>query len=294
MKDPEGRLSVGIIGMGTAGPIIGSALRAAGHQIVGVAAKSAETIERADILLPGVPVLSLEEVIERSELVVLAVPDAEIAGLVSGLADLGAWRMGQILVHLAGPYGTGILEPARAAGVIPLAIHPVLRLTGWSIDLQRFAGAPFLVTAPAPFLPIAQALVVEMGGEPVVVGEEARAAVHASLTLGVAGVVSSVVECLGALESSGVQGGPDLVSRILPDAATWAVDEGEGALGAPFAPADSACVREHALALGDRGAGAHAAYVSRAREAIELLVERGRIGEREADAMRTALLESGD
>lgn len=291
MSDPQGRLSVGIIGMGTAGPVIGSALRALGHQIVGVSAHSAEAIDRADTLLPGVPILPVEEVVEACELLVLAVPDAEIAGLVSGLADRGAWRMGQLLVHLAGPYGTGILAPAQAEGVIPLAIHPLLRLSGWSADVQRLVGAPFLVTAPAPFLPIAQALVVEMGGEPVVVNEDARAAVHAALTLAVAGIVVSVVECVNALKTVGVEDAPILLSRLLADAVASALTEGDTAVGTPFTVADSACVREHALALGNRDSRAHGAYMSRAREAIDLLAERGRVKERGADAMRAALLD---
>ena len=291
MSAPGGRLGVGIIGMGTAGPVIGSALRAAGHQVIAVAAQSAEAIERADILLPGVPVLPIEVLVERSELVVLAVPDAEISGLVSGLADLGAWRMGQLLVHLAGPYGTGILDPARAAGVIPLAIHPVLRLTGWSADVQRFTGAPFLVTAPAPFLPIAQALVVEMGGEPILVDEESRARVDAALALGAAGVVSSVVASLAILEEAGIDNAALLASRLLPEAAAEAIEEGERVLGAPFSTADADAIRLHALALANADPAAHSLYTSRAREAIDLLASRGRIDERAANAARTALLE---
>ena len=52
-----GRLDIGIIGMGHVGPVIGSALRAVGHTIVGVSASSEESRERADALLPGIPIL---------------------------------------------------------------------------------------------------------------------------------------------------------------------------------------------------------------------------------------------
>ena len=50
-----GRLGIGIIGMGHVGPVIGSALRAVGHQIVAVCASSDASRERADAMLPGVP-----------------------------------------------------------------------------------------------------------------------------------------------------------------------------------------------------------------------------------------------
>ena len=133
-----------------------------------------------------------------------------------------------------------------------------------------------------------------MGAEPVVIDEEARAAVHACVTLGLAGIVSSVVECVNALDACGVEEATRLVSRLLSDAAAWAIDEGEVALGAPFATADSTCVREHALALANRNERAHGAYVSRVREVVDLLAQRKKINEAAADAMRTALLESAE
>ena len=106
----------------------------------------------------------------------LAIPAAELAELVTGLAAVGAWQPGQLVVHTAAEYGVGVLAPARAAGAIPLAIHPIMSFTGTSIDLVRLRESWCAVTAPAPVLPIAQALVVELGAEPVVIAEEDRPA----------------------------------------------------------------------------------------------------------------------
>ena len=152
-----GRLGIGIIGMGHVGPVIGSALRAVGHQIVAVCASSDASRERADAMLPGVPLASPEEVVRRSEVVILAVPDDQIGPLASGLADLGAWQSGHIVIHLSGASGVGLLSAAAGAGAIPLAIHPAMTFTGTSVDVARLVGTPFAVTAAAPFLPIAQA-----------------------------------------------------------------------------------------------------------------------------------------
>jgi predicted short-subunit dehydrogenase-like oxidoreductase (DUF2520 family) len=170
----DGRLGVGVIGAGHVGPVLGAALGGAGHAVVGIATVSDAGRERADALLPGVPVLTVPELVERSELVLIAVPDAELPGLVAGLAAVGAWQPGQLVVHTAPGYGTGVLQPAAAAGAIPLAIHPAMTFTGTSIDLARLHETWCAVTASGPVLPIAQALVVELGAEPVVVAEAAR------------------------------------------------------------------------------------------------------------------------
>jgi predicted short-subunit dehydrogenase-like oxidoreductase (DUF2520 family) len=170
----SGRLGVGIVGAGRVGPVLGAALAGAGHAIVGITATSDASRERAEAMLPGVPALEPPELLERSELVLIAIPDDQLPGFVEGLAKLGAWQPGQLVVHTAPGYGAGVLRPAQQAGAIPLAIHPAMAFTGTSIDLTRMAESYFAVTAPAPVQPIGQALVVEMGGEPVLVAEEDR------------------------------------------------------------------------------------------------------------------------
>ena len=67
-----------------------------------------------------------------------------------------------------------------------------MTFTGAPEDLDRLAGAPFGVTAPDALRPVAEALVVEMGGEPVWVPEEARALYHAALTHGANHLVTLV------------------------------------------------------------------------------------------------------
>ena len=170
----DGRLGVGIIGAGRVGPVVGAALAGAGHAITGITSGSDD--DRVAGVLPGVPVLDAAEVLRRSELVILAVPHDELPGLVSGLSEIGAWQPGQLVLHTDPAYGIGVLEPAQRAGAIPLAVHPAISFTGTSIDLRQLHAAFAAVTAPAAVLPIAQALAVELGCEPVVIVEDDRAA----------------------------------------------------------------------------------------------------------------------
>lgn len=199
-----GRLGVGIVGAGHVGPVLGSALAGAGHALVGISAVSEESRDRAQALLPGVPLLDVPILVERSELVVLAVPDAQLPDLVAGLATLGAWQPGQLVLHTAPGHGIAVLDPARRCGAIPLAVHPALTFTGTSIDVGRLTGSYFAVTAPGPVLPIAQALVVEMGGEPVVIAEEDRAAYAEAIRDATGFAREAVGRCGDALRRIGV------------------------------------------------------------------------------------------
>ncbi|GAA4626906.1 Rossmann-like and DUF2520 domain-containing protein [Cellulomonas oligotrophica] len=259
-----GRLGVGVVGTGRVGAVLGSALQAAGHPVVAVSAVSEASRERAAALLPGVPVVDVPEVVRRAELVLLAVPDDALAGLVRGLAETGAWQAGQIVVHTSGRYGVDVLAPARVAGVIPLALHPAMTFTGTSLDLSRLVGCAFAVTAPGPVLPIGQALVVEVGGEPVVVAEQARGLYHAGLAHGANHLVVLVAQAAQVLREAGVAE-PGRVLRPLLDAALdgalraedAAGPDGVGAIGAltgPVRRGDAGTVHEHAVTLAALGA----------------------------------------
>ncbi|KQV07038.1 Rossmann-like and DUF2520 domain-containing protein [Leifsonia sp. Root112D2] len=201
----SGRLGVGIVGAGRVGPILGAALAGAGHAIVGISAVSEASRERAGAILPGVPILDVPAILERSELVILAVPDDELVALVAGLAATSSWQPGQLVLHTAPGFGVGVLEPALKAGAIPLAVHPALSFTGMSMDLSRLAETYFAVTAPAPVLPIAQALVVEMGGEPIVIDEEDRPAYGEAIATATAFSRSIVGQAAGILSNIGVE-----------------------------------------------------------------------------------------
>ncbi|MCU1425999.1 MAG: hypothetical protein JWM51_2290 [Microbacteriaceae bacterium] len=205
MTTRSGRLGVGIIGAGRVGPVLGAALAGAGHAIVGISASSQDSRDRAEAMLPGVPILDIPVLIERSELVILAVPSDELEQLVAGLATLGAWQPGQLVLHTAAGFGTAVLAPATAAGVIPLAVHPAMVFTGTSLDLVRLAESYCAVTSPTPVLPIGQALVVEMGAEPIIVAEADRAAYAEAIDTATSFSAAIVTQAVGILSALGVE-----------------------------------------------------------------------------------------
>ncbi|MDF2047945.1 DUF2520 domain-containing protein [Microbacterium sp. Kw_RZR3] len=231
----DGRLGVGIIGAGRVGPVIGSALAGAGHALTGITSGSDD--DRVDAILPGLPVLAPEEVVRRSELVVVAVPHDQLEGLVAGLADLGAWQPGQLVLHTDPAYGTGVLGPAVKCGAIPLAIHPAITFTGVSShDLHQLAQAYAAVTAPAPVLPIAQALAVELGCEPVVVAEADRPTYAEAIATATEFSRSIVQQSAALLSSVGVENTGGYLSALVRSSVDQALAEGTRAGGDGLGP----------------------------------------------------------
>ena len=252
------------------------------------------------MLLPGVPVLEAQQVVERSELVLIAVPDDDLPKVIAGLADLGAWQPGQLVVHVSGAHGLGVFEPARRFGIIGLAIHPAMTFTGTSLDLNRLEGATFAVTAQAPVLPIAQALVVELGGEPIVIADAARGLYHAGLAHGANHLVVLVAQAADALRLAGVDNPGLALGPLLHAALDGALRSADGVanpimtLTGPVARGDAGTVARHletlaGLARDHQITDISPSYTALARAATVRALGAGRITEDQAQGLLDAL-----
>ena len=125
-----------------------------------------------------------------------------------------------------------------------------MTFTGTSLDLARLADCCFGVTAPGPVLPIAQALVVEMGAEPVVVAEEARPLYHAALAHGANHLVTLVAQARRRCCARPASSTPTACSRPLLSAALDnALRSGDAALTGPVARGDAGTVAAHLAAM---------------------------------------------
>jgi predicted short-subunit dehydrogenase-like oxidoreductase (DUF2520 family) len=284
-------LQVGVVGAGRAGTALAGALARAGHQLAAVSAISAASVERARQRLPGVAIRRPEEVIAGAGLVLLTVPDDALPGLVAGLAATGVDVEGKLLAHASGRHGITVLEPAVHRGALPLALHPVMTFTGRPDDVDRLAGVSFGVTAPSPLLPVAEALVVEMGGEPVVIGEEQRGLYHAALAGSANHLITLVTQAAELLREAGVGEPGRMLGPLLSAALDNALRLGDSALTGPVARGDADTVAGHVAALRAAAPGALPAYLALARLTADRAMAAGMLPA--ADAQRLLGVLSG-
>ncbi len=275
-------LRVGVIGAGRVGAVLGAALADAGHQVVAATAVSAASRTRAARLLPGAALLPADDVIDRVDLILLAVPDDTLDDLVRGLADAGAFRAGQIVVHTSGAHGLAVLQPAVSCGVLPLALHPVMTFAGQPEDVLRLAGAPFGVTAADEHRAVAETLVLEMGGEPIWVEESARTLYHAALVVGSNHLITLVAEARDLLGIAGVEDPARLLGPLLGAALDNSLRYGDKALTGPVSRGDVGTVRRHLRTLVEQAPESVASYVAMARHTAQRALAAGRLKRHEA------------
>lgn len=293
-KDRPARLTVGVVGAGRVGPALAASLQLAGHRPVAVSGVSDTSRRRAALMLPDVPLVPVAEVLASADLVLLTVPDDALVGLVEGLAETGAVRPGQMLVHTSGRYGTRVLDPVLRAGALPLALHPAMTFTGTPVDVQRLAGCSFGVTAPEELRLAAQALVIEMGGEPEWIAEENRPLYHAALALGANHLVTLVAQSMELLRTAGVEAPDRMLGPLLGAALDNALRSGDAALTGPVARGDAGTVAAHIRELRRHSPQTVAGYVAMARATADRALAHGLLKAELAEDLLGVLADGAD
>lgn len=285
------RLAVGVIGTGRVGAVLAAALERVGHHVGAVSAVSDASRARAAALLPDAEVMAPTAVAQKSELLLLTVPDDALPGLVAGLVAADAVPPGQLMVHTSGRYGVRVLDAATRLGALPLALHPAMTFTGRREDIARLVGCSFGVTAPAPLHPIAEALVVEMGGEPQWVDEDHRALYHAALANGANHLTTLVAESMDLLRRCGVEDPAKMLGPLLGAALDNVLRSGDAALTGPVARGDAGTVAAHIAELRQVSPQALGAYVAMARLTADRALAAGMLRPEAAETLLDVLAE---
>jgi predicted short-subunit dehydrogenase-like oxidoreductase (DUF2520 family) len=283
------RLDVAVIGTGRVGSVLGAALKRAGHKIVACTAISDISKLRAESLLPGVPIKSLTEAVRDCDLILLTVPDDVLSELVRGLALAGAVSPGTFVVHTAGRYGDEVLDPLTAMGCLPLALHPVMTFTGTSVDLNRLNACPFGITTPDQLRPVAQALVVEMGADPIWVPRESRALYHAALSFGANNVMTLVNQTVDLLAGVGIEQPTDLIAPLFSAALDNALRDGDQSMTGPVIRGDVATVAQHLSVLSGQDPAVVQSYRALARLTASRALESGQLSAQQAEKLLEVL-----
>jgi len=249
MFTPPPRLRVGVIGVGRVGAVLGSALQSAGHPVVAVHAVSEKSRARALSHFPATDIVEIPEVIAASDAVLFAVPDDVLPQLIQGIAATTGFRDQQFIIHTSGVHGLSVLSPAAQQGAITMALHPAMTFTGDDSDRARLVAAPFAVTALGAAQAAAEALVIEMGGEPRRLDDADRVQYHAALSHASNHLNTLVGEVIDLLTAAGIDRSELFAAPLMQASLDNAIRSGIHALTGPVSRGDVETVRQHVAQL---------------------------------------------
>jgi predicted short-subunit dehydrogenase-like oxidoreductase (DUF2520 family) len=268
--------TVGVVGAGRVGAVLAAKLRAAGHPVVGVSGRSPASLLRIQTLLEGVDALSPPEVVERADIILIAVPDDALAEVAQSLASHVC--PGQTVMHTSGRHGLAVLAPMVAAGARAIAFHPAMTFTGTEVDLDRTCA--FGLAALPQDQELAEKLV-----------DADRIAYHAALSHGANHLNTLVAQAMDLLRAAGVDDPPAVLRPLLTASLDNALAYGDAALTGPVARGDVNTIRAHTEALAGQPEVLDT-YVALARATAARAAENGRIDAATAAALRQVLSEA--
>lgn len=243
MIDSPVATSIGVIGAGRVGAVLGAKLAAAGYRLAAVSGASPASALRIETMLPGTEVLDPADVAHRCEALILAVPDDSLIRVAEELAASGAVRRGQFVLHTSGRHGLDALAALTRLGARPIALHPAMTFTGTVVDVER--SSVFGITAAEAERPFATELVAALGGSPMWVAESDRALYHAGLAHGANHLVTLVAQSMDLLGAAGAEDPAAVLRPLLTAALDNVLDYGDAALTGPVVRGDVTTVRAH-------------------------------------------------
>lgn len=271
------RPAVALIGAGAMGRALGLRLAESGYPIEAVLSRTRRSAEGLAKLL-GAPVASdhLSEVPDVP-LVVLAVPDDQIADLADTLTAAPRPWQGAVVLHTSGAQPASLLEPLRQEGARTLSFHPLQTVTR-DADAQTLAGVTAGVEGEPRGVAAGIELAVGLGMRYLVVSADAKpryhlaAAMASNLLVTLMGMVQEVLASIDidrreamAILGPLLQGTLDNLTATSP----------EEALTGPVARGDLQTLRAHGLALRKELPHLVPAYAALSVETVRLAVRAG-------------------
>jgi predicted short-subunit dehydrogenase-like oxidoreductase (DUF2520 family) len=167
-----------------------------------------------------------------------------------------------------------------------------MTFTGRPDEVDRLAGVSFGVTAPDALRPVAEVLVMEMGGEPVFIAEEYRSLYHAALAGAANHLVTLVVQACDLLAEAGVGNPARMLGPLLSAALDNSLRLGDAALTGPVARGDAETVASHVAALQVVAPEALPAYLALARLTASRAMASGMLAAADAQRLLDVLAEA--
>ena len=199
--------SLSIIGAGRVGRALGRRLRELGWKIGAVITRSEASARRAVRFIgAGKAHAQMTRQIVLSRVILIAVPDDEIAGIAKELARIGEEELrGKIVLHTSGALNARVLDPVKAFGAAVGSMHPLQSFSG--VAVPALEGRVFAVEGDSQAVRAARQIARSLGGSPVRIASGKKVLYHAAATMSASNVLAMEEAATQLLISVGMKRG---------------------------------------------------------------------------------------
>jgi predicted short-subunit dehydrogenase-like oxidoreductase (DUF2520 family) len=232
-------MNISIVGAGRAGSSFAIALSQAGHEV--------QLVHHDEL-----------DLLRASELILLTVPDDEIAQVAMQIVPSGA----RLVAHVAGSRTLGVLASHPRVA----SMHPLITLPSGERGAQRLVGATYCVAGDSAIVEVVHSL----QGRVITLSDDQRTIYHAAASVAANHLVALMGHVGSLAESAGLS-----LEDFLPLAQQALRDVAEvgphAALTGPASRGDMATIDAHLAAIPE---SERSTYVAMANAAFEIAEQR--------------------
>ncbi len=267
-----------MLGAGKVGTAAAVHLAQAGLSIVAVTTRHPATAALAAELTGAEAGTDNVAAAVRARIVLVTTNDDAVAEVAAQVAQAGAFRPGQLVVHMSGALKLSVLEPAARAGADIGCAHPIRSFATREQAIRDIGGAVFGVTAGPGAAGELEALVAALGGRAVEVDDDRKIVYHAAAVMAsnyLVAVEDAAVRLLAAAgfdDASATEALAPLARGTLDNVAQMGAT---AALTGPIVRGDADTVRGHLEALRKLPGDSLELYKALGRHTLEIARRRG-------------------
>ncbi len=168
---------IGIIGTGRVGGNLAIWLKRSGFNLAGVYDINPNRAEKIARLSASANFQSLESIVNKVNILMVAVPDDNLPSLSSELYSLMPFRA-RYIVHTSGIYSANIFRPL-AQSVSAVSLHPPKAIPSVNVKANPFKDALFVAEGDKPALTIVRRIVRGLGATLIETEINSRGLYHA-------------------------------------------------------------------------------------------------------------------
>jgi len=242
-----------IIGGGKLGRTLGRLFHQSGMVVIGdvLNRSMASSTQAVDFIGAG-RALECYADLQKADIVLIAVPDDQIAACAQALTDSLALSPNSVIFHCSGALPASVLQPCQVGGAAIASIHPVRSFAQSERVAETFAGTYCGVEGEPRALEILSPLFQAIGAHFVPIKAEAKTLYHAAAVFASNYLVTLLDTAVQTYAQAGIPEDQALkmMTHLVRETSENVLSTGaEQALTGPIARGDLATVRKQYRAL---------------------------------------------
>ncbi|UCC40995.1 MAG: DUF2520 domain-containing protein [Candidatus Aminicenantes bacterium] len=285
-------MNVSIIGAGRLGTSLGYALSRKGYRIKALSCKTTSSVEESrKIIGQGNAFTENARAAKEGDLVFLCLPDEEIVRVTKELAVSGIEWPNKFVFHCSGLLTSEILKPLKDKEALIGSFHPIQAFSQKRAGEELFENIYFGLEGCSKALVLSQKIARQLGGHPLILQAKDKAIYHAACSIAsnffivLIDMAFSLLEHIGVQEKQAFQAILPLVKGNLHNVKKFNIKR---SLTGPVVRGDRESVSLHLAALREFPSY-HEAYLTLAKQALEMAKKQKRLSPQKIKAMEDLL-----